>query len=183
VSEIGFSQDPWTPFGGPGHFNDPDMLVIGWVGWGPDLHSTRLTADEQYSHITLWCMLASPLLIGCDMDRLDPFTLNLLTNDEVLAINQDALGRQGRRVKAQGPIDIYRKDLEDGGAALALFNRGGAPHTIHLKLDRIGFNGKLKVRDLWRQKDLGVFKIEGYPTQDFTVTIAPHSAELFKVSQ
>ncbi len=93
VSEIGFNQDPWTDFGGPGHWNDPDMLVVGHVGWGPQLHASRLTPAEQYSHLSLWCLLSAPLLIGCDLERLDPFTLNLLTNDEVLAVDQDALGR------------------------------------------------------------------------------------------
>lgn len=177
VSEIGFSQDPWTAFAGPGHFCDPDMLVIGWVGWGESLHYTKLTAAEQYSHITLWSVLGAPLLIGCDLDRLDPFTLNLLTNDEVIAVDQDALGKQGRRVTTIGAIDVYKKELEDGSSAIAFFNRGDAKHTITAKLDRIGLNGDLKIRDLWRQKDLGTFKV------DFPVTIEPHSAELFKVSK
>ena len=73
------------------------MLVVGHVGWGPQLHATKLTPDEQYTHISMWCLLSAPLLIGCDMERLDPFTLNLLTNDEVLALDQDALGKQAKR--------------------------------------------------------------------------------------
>ncbi len=82
-------------------WNDPDMLVVGKVGWGPNLHPTRLTPNEQYTHISLWCLLCSPLLIGCDMTQLDDFTLSLLTNDEVLEVNQDPLGKQAARV-AQG---------------------------------------------------------------------------------
>ena len=82
----------------PGHWNDPDMLVVGKVGWGPNLHPTGLTPDEQYTHITLWCLLSAPLLIGCDMTQLDDFTLSLLTNDEVLAVDQDPLGKQATRI-------------------------------------------------------------------------------------
>ena len=96
MTGIGFSQGKCSPYAAPGHWNDPDMLVVGWVGWGPALHCTRLTPDEQYTHITLWCLLSSPLLIGCDLSQLDPFTLNLLTNDEVLAVNQDPLGKTGQ---------------------------------------------------------------------------------------
>ena len=96
----------------PGRWNDPDMLVVGWVGWGPALHYTRLTPDEQYTHISLWCLLSSPLLIGCDLNQLDPFTLNLLTNDEVLAVNQDPLGKQAIQVKANVIYQVWVKELE-----------------------------------------------------------------------
>jgi alpha-galactosidase len=155
VSEIGFTQDRWAPFGGPGHWNDPDMLVVGYVGWGPELHLTHLTPDEQYTHISLWCLLSAPLLIGCDMDRLDPFTLNLLGNDEVLALDQDALGRPAVRVATVGPVDILMKELEDGGRALGFFNRGGQEYSTEFnKLNYLGLGGKHHVRDLWRQKDL-----------------------------
>jgi len=92
VSGIGFSQDRWAPFAGPGYWNDPDMLVVGMVGWGTP-HPTKLTPDEQYTHISLWCLLSAPLLLGADLDKLDDFTLSLLTNDEVLAVNQDSLGK------------------------------------------------------------------------------------------
>jgi alpha-galactosidase len=174
VSEIGFNQDLWTNFGGPGHWNDADMLVIGYVGWGPQLHATRLTPNEQYSHLSLWCLLSAPLLIGCDLDRLDPFTLNLLTNDEVLAIDQDGLGKSARRVATSGPIDIYKKELEDGGVAIGYFNRGGAVHTLTSKLDRIGLAGRQRVRDLWRQKDLPE------ALNELAVRVEPHGVMLYK---
>jgi alpha-galactosidase len=152
------------------------MLVVGWVGWGPQLHATRLTPAEQYTHISLWCMLSAPLLIGCDLERLDAFTLNLLTNDEVIAINQDALGRSARRIATLGAIDVFQKELDDGGVALGFFNRGDVAHTITAKLDRLGLGGRRTVRDLWRQKDAGEF------TNDLPVTVEPHDAVLYKVT-
>jgi alpha-galactosidase len=176
VSAIGFNQDAWTGFGGPGHWSDPDMLVLGYVGWGPQLHATRLTHAEQYTHISLWCMLSAPLLIGCDLDRLDAFTLNLLTNDEVLAVDQDPLGKSARRIATLGAIDVYSKQLEDGGTVLGFFNRGDVPHTVTAKLDRLGFDGRRLVRDLWRQKDVGVFET------DLPVTVEPHDVMLLKVT-
>ncbi len=100
MSGIGFGQAGHEPYAGPGHWNDPDMLVVGKVGWGPSLHPTRLKPDEQVTHITLWSLLAAPLLIGCDMSQMDDFTLALLTNDEVLDVNQDPLGKQAGRVGA-----------------------------------------------------------------------------------
>src|SRR5206468_3814965 len=103
-----------------------DMLVVGYVdvGRGRNLHPTYLSPNEQYTHISLWCLLASPLLIGCDMTKLDDFTLNLLTNDEVLEVNQDPLGRQAGRVAQSGSVEIWAKDMEDGSKAVGLFNRG-----------------------------------------------------------
>jgi alpha-galactosidase len=176
VSAIGFNQDAWTAFGGPGHWNDPDMLVLGYVGWGPQLHATRLTPAEQYTHISLWCLLSAPLLIGCDLERLDAFTLNLLTNDEVLALDQDPLGRSAHRVATLGAVDVYSKELEDGGSALGFFNRGDVPHTVTAKLDRLGFGGRWRIRDLWRQKDVGEFTI------DLPVTVEPHDVVLYRLT-
>lgn len=124
MSRLGFNQTKWAPFVGPGHWIDPDMLVVGLVGWGPRLHYTRLTADEQYTHISLWSLLSSPLLIGCDIAQLDDFTLSLLTNDEVISVNQDPLGKQGMPVAGVGDVVIYAKPLEDGSMAVGLFNKG-----------------------------------------------------------
>jgi alpha-galactosidase len=126
MSRIGFGQDKWGEFSGPGHWNDPDMLVVGHVGWGPKLHPTQLTPDEQYTHITLWSLLAAPMLIGCDMTQLDDFTLSLLSNDEVIAVNQDALGKQARRIGDDGNdgTEAWARPLSDGTIAVGLFNRG-----------------------------------------------------------
>ena len=109
LSGIGFRQGGHEKVVGPGHFDDPDMLIAGKVGWGPNLHPTRLTANEQYTHISLWCLLCSPLLIGCDMTQFDDFSLGLLTNDEVLEVNQDPLGRQASRVSKEGTAEVWAK--------------------------------------------------------------------------
>jgi alpha-galactosidase len=167
VSGIGFSQDRWAQFNGPGHWNDPDMLVVGMVGWGTP-HPTKLTPDEQYTHISLWCLLSAPLLLGADLDKLDEFTLSLITNDEVLAVNQDSLGKQATRVAGEGDLLVYAKDLEDGSKAVGLFNRSEMESEITAPFSAIGVNGKQIVRDLWRQKDIGEF--EG----QFKASVAAH---------
>ena len=174
MSGIGFKQDRAAPFAGPGHWNDPDMLVVGQVGWG-HLHPTRLTPDEQYTHISLWCLLSAPLLIGCDMEKLDDFTLNLLGNDEVLALDQDALGKEAVCVSSNGDIRVYAKDLDDGTKAVGLFNLGEAPASVTVNWSDLGISGAQLVRDLWRQKDLGGFD------KEFTATVAPHGVVLVKI--
>jgi alpha-galactosidase len=181
ISEIAFIQDPWASFAGPGHWNDPDMLEIGYVGGGPNLHPTCLTPDEQYTHLTMWCLLSAPLLIGCDLERLDSFTLNLLANDEVLALDQDALGKQAVRVATFGPVDVYLKELEDGSRALGFFNRASAPQSIEYKnLDSLGFKSLLHVRDLWRQINLP--DIADLSKDALKMTIAGHGAQLYKLT-
>jgi alpha-galactosidase len=157
MSGIGFAQNEMAPHAGPGHWNDPDMLVVGKVGWGPSLHDTHLTPNEQYTHISLWCLLCAPLLIGCDLTQLDDFTLNLLTNDEVLEVNQDPLGEQAHRVAQNGSFEVWAKKMEDGSVAAGLFNRGETAGTVTANWADLNLSGKLRVRDLWRQKDLGAF--------------------------
>jgi alpha-galactosidase len=182
IAEIAFSQDRWAPYAGPGHWNDPDMLEVGYVGGGPNLHPTHLTPDEQYTHITMWCLLSAPLLIGCDLERLDPFTLSLLTNDEVLAVDQDALGKPATRVATLGSVDVYLKKLEDGGKALGFFNHDAAPQTIEFSpSNELGFNQPQRVRDLWRQTDLPDLKNPARNT--WTVTVPGHGAELYKLAR
>jgi len=176
MSKKGFGQDKWEPYAAPGHWNDPDMLVVGRVGWG-NPHPTGLTPDEQYTHITLWCLLSSPLLLGCDLDKLDDFTLGLLTNDEVLAVNQDALGEQALCIARIGDRRVYAKDLEDGSKAVGLFNLGAEPATVTVKWSDLKLSRKRAVRDLWRQKNLGRFSGE------FSLTVAPHGAELVKIGK
>ncbi len=155
LSSIGFSQAGLEAYAKPGNWNDPDMLIVGHVGWGPALHPTRLTPNEQYTHISLWCLLASPLLIGCDLEQLDEFTLSLLTNDEVLEVNQDPLGRQAGRVAIAGKTEVWAKQMEDGSLAVGLFNRGETAATVTAEWSALGLSGKQVVRDLWRQKEIG----------------------------
>ena len=175
MSGIGFRQDKAAPLAKPGNWNDPDMLIVGEVGWGKT-HPTRLSVDEQYTHISLWCLLSAPLLIGCDMTKLDDFTLNLLSNDEVLAIDQDALGKETTCVSTNGDVRIYAKDLEDGGRALGFFNLGVTPLPLDLKqLASLGFGGQQHVHDLWRQSDV--------PVNDTPAIMIPaHGVVLYKVT-
>jgi alpha-galactosidase len=155
LSGIGFKQAGHEPFAGPGHWNDPDMLIVGMVGWGPSLHPTHLTPNEQYTHISLWCLLCSPLLIGCDMTQLDDFTLSLLTNDEVLEVSQDPLGKQAARLQVDGQKEVWAKAMDDGSLAVGLFNRGSSPMTVTADFSKLGLTGTQRVRDLWRQQDVG----------------------------
>jgi alpha-galactosidase len=179
MSKIGFNQDKAEPFAKPGNWNDPDMLVVGQVGWG-HLHPSRLTPDEQYTHISLWCLLSAPLLIGCDMTKLDDFTLNLLCNDEVLALDQDALGKSATCVLTNGDVRVFEKELEDGGRALGFFNLGSAQANLDFnQFVQIGFTGKQHVRDLWRQSDLpDVDAVGGI----LTMTIPVHGVLLYKLT-
>ena len=184
LSESGFGQDLWAPSAGPGHWNDPDMLVIGPVGVGnggagwDKTHASRLTADQQYSHISLWCLLSAPLIQGCDLEHLDPYTLGLLTNDEVLAIDQDELGKEAVRVGADGAVDFYMKPLVDGSYALGIFNRGEQPATLGMsKLSRMGMKGNLTARDLWRQQD-----VQDFNPAKTTFTVPANGVVLLKLS-
>ncbi len=155
MAGIGFRPLNDAPFAGPGHWNDPDMLVVGQVGWGPHLHPTRLTPNEQYTHISLWCMMSAPLLIGCDMTQMDPFTVSLLSNDEVIALDQDPLGKQAARVwQSPDGVEAWAKPLADGSTAVGLFNRTAAPMAVTVKWSDLHLAGPQRARDLWRQKDL-----------------------------
>jgi len=168
MSGIGFGQNGLEPWAGSGHWNDPDMLEVG---------NGTLTPDENYTHMTLWCMLSAPLLIGCDMSRMRPFITSLFTNDEVLAVDQDALGKQGWRASQQGAAEVWMKPLADGATAFAFFNRGPAPAAVSVQWSDLKLAGPQRVRDLWRQKDLGA-QPDGYSAQ-----VAAHGAELFKASR
>ena len=156
-----YSKNELHKFGGPGAWNDPDYLLLGYLSnWKGQTVPTPLTPDEQYTHMSLWCLLAAPLILSGDITRLDEFTLSLLTNDEVLAVDQDPLGKPGRRVSQDGALEVWSKELEDGSRAVGLFNRGDAPTGVKAKWADLGVSGKQTVRDLWRQKDLGTFESE-----------------------
>jgi alpha-galactosidase len=179
MSKIGFNQDKAEPYAKPGNWNDPDMLVVGQVGWG-NLHPSRLTPEEQYTHISLWCLLSAPLLIGCDMTKFDDFTLNLLENDEVLALDQDALGKSATCVLTNANVRVYEKELEDGGRALGFFNLGATPANLDFnQLAQIGFTGTQHVRDLWRQSNLPDVDVANGV---LPMTIPTHGVMLYKLT-
>ena len=169
METIGFSQAGLSSFASPGHWNDPDMLEVGNGG---------MNTDEYRTHISLWAILAAPLLAGNDLTSMTPETVALLTNKEVIAVDQDRAGRQGDRVSAVGPIEIWVRSLADGSKAVGIFNRHPGPlsATVDFK-KQLGFNHAVKVRDLWQQKD-----IEN-PGNSFTATIPGHGVVLLRVSQ
>jgi alpha-galactosidase len=177
MSKIGFGQNGLEEYAGQGHWNDPDMLVVGKVGWGPDLHKTRLTPDEQVTHMTLWSILAAPLLLGNDMADMDAFTKDLLKNHEVLEVNQDPLGEQGARRAKNGKTEVWSRPLWDGTMAVGLFNRGEDEKEVVAKWQDLGISGKQPVRDLWRHKDLGSF------AGSFSAKVPAHGAMLLKVGK
>lgn len=175
VTEIWKEHLRWAPFSGPGHWADADMLVVGKVGWGAP-HPTKLTPDEQYTHISLWCLWSSPLLIGCPLDQLDDFTRNLLTNDEVLALNQDPLGKMAKQLPHDGNDRVLVKDLEDGSKAVGLFNTGEEPNTVEVTWQQLGITGNQVVRDLWRQNNIGTYN------NGFEAVVRPHGVILIKIT-
>ena len=176
LNKIGFGQADLFPWAGPSAWNDPDMLVVGTVGWGPRVRPSRLSPNEQVTHVTLWAVLAAPLLLGSDMAQLDPLTLDLLTNEEVLAVNQDPLGKQGRRVKAdEDGREVWVRELEDGTLAVALFNRGAEPARVELRFVDLGLTAPQAVRDLWAKKDLGRL------SEGWGAVVPRHGAVLLKV--
>jgi alpha-galactosidase len=177
ISRIGFKQPEIAQFGGPGHWNDPDMLVVGVVGWGPFHHSTRLTQAEQVTHITVWAMEAAPLLIGCDMTKLDRFTLDLLTNDDVLDVDQDPLGKEATVRTRTDDYEIWSRPLFDGTMAVAMFNKTTDPQEISAQWSELGIKGSQHVRDLWLRKDLGDF------SGVFKATVPPHGAVMLKIGR
>ena len=174
VSNIGFNQDKWAAAQSVGHFNDPDMLVIGYVGWGKP-HPTKLTPDEQYAHFSLWCLLSSPLLLGFDAEKIDPFTLSLITNDEVIAIDQDVLCKQATKVSSKDSLELFAKPLSDGNVAIGLFNRSMHPAKVKAQWKDIGIEGKRTVRDLWRQKNIAT------ADKEFEAEVASHGVVLVKL--
>ena len=175
LSDIGFSQDKCSSYSQPGRWNDPDMLVVGKVGWGPSLHNTHLTPSEQYTHISLWALLSAPLLIGCDLSQLDDFTLNLLTNDEVIDIDQDPLGKGASRVVKNTDYQVWVKQMEDGSIAVGIFNLSNDVKKITVNWNELNLKGSKTFRDVWRQKDLGKYK------DSFTTTVSSHGVMLVRV--
>lgn len=191
VTAIGCFQDVCAFKTKPGNYNDADMLVVGklGLGWGEKVHETKLSPDEQYSHVSLWSILSSPLLIGCDMNDMDDFTLNLLTNDEVISVNQDPLVRPANKILTPEG-QIWYKELEDGSVAVGLFNIDpcfilwdqnenekiqNEKHKMTLNFADINLKGRYIVRDLWRQQDLGLFN------DSFSTEVAYHGVTFVRL--
>lgn len=155
MSLIGFSQDGLEKYAGPGHWNDPDMLEIGNGG---------MNANQYRTQMSLWSILAAPLLAGNDLTKMDATTKSILINKEVIAVDQDKLGIQGHRLQ---PLQIWVRPLSGGAKAVAIFNfvtdDEAEPTTLWLK--DVGFNGPVHARDLWAHKDLGILR------NSYTVTV------------
>ena len=169
-SEVGHA-----PYGGAGHWNDPDMLQVGIVGFG-HTHASRLSKNEQITHISMWCLFASPLLIGCDMTRLDPFTLAILTNDEALDLDQDPLGQEASLVfKDDHDGEVWARPLSDGTWAVGLLNGAPEDEILTVRWSDVGITGSQKVRDLWLHENVGTF--DG----SYSVSVPSHGTVLLKI--
>ncbi len=168
MAQIGFSQAGLAKFAAPGHWNDPDMLEVGNGG---------MNAEEYRTHMSLWAILAAPLLAGNDLAKMTPETVALLTNRDVIAIDQDPAGKQGDRVSAEGPVEIWSRTLADGSKAIGVFNRHPGPMTTVVDFRKLGFTRPVKAKDLWQGKDLGSI---GAP---YTVKLPGHGVLLLRVSQ
>ncbi len=169
MSLIGRSQAGLEKFAGPGHWNDPDMLEVG---------NGRLNHDENMTHMTLWAMLAAPLIAGNNLTQMTPEIAAILMNKEVIAIDQDTLGKQGSRVYAEGPVEIWAKPLKGGAKAVAIFNFGETASEmrgIRLHLKEMGFAGAVTARDVWAAKELGKVK------DDTKFTVPRHGVVLLEV--
>ena len=185
-----FTLDKWGPYGGPGHWNDPDMMILGNVTTGAKLHPTRLTPNEQYSHVSLFSLLAGPILIGCPIEQLDAFTLNLLSNDEVIEVNQDPLGKSARLVLEEQGVQVWLKQLEDGAYAVGIFNTadfGKTPASYFrwedeqaanytLDFNKLKLTGSYNVRNVWTQKEAAA------NAKSFKATVPHHGVVMLKLT-
>jgi len=165
MSAIGFSQAGLARFAGPGHWNDPDMLEVGNGG---------MNTEEYRTHMSLWAILAAPLLAGNDLATMTPETVALLTNRDVIAIDQDKAGKQGDRVWAEGPIEVWVRPLADGSKAVGIFNRHPGPMSPTIDLAKLGITGK--ARDVWQAKDLTL-------SSTYKQTIPGHGVVLLRVAK
>jgi alpha-galactosidase len=167
MSEIGFNQNRLAPYAGPGHWNDPDMLEIGNGG---------MTTTEYRTHFSLWCLLAAPLMAGNDLRTMSADTLAILSNREVIALDQDVLGHQGERLASRDDIEIWGKPLHDDGRAIGVFNRNDAPKAVALTWKDLGLAAPPKsARDLWQHRDLPV------AAAGWSGTILAHDVLLLRV--
>jgi alpha-galactosidase len=166
MAEIGFGQSGLERFAGPGHWNDPDMLEVG---------NGKMGHDEYLTHMSLWCLLAAPLLAGNDLSTMTTETREILTNPEVIAIDQDPAGLQAYVVAEEGPLAVWVKPLADGGKAVGLFNRGESAMPVTAHFRDVGVGDAVSVRDLWARKDLGIVR------EHFKAVVPKHGVVLVKM--
>jgi alpha-galactosidase len=175
---VGFANATLDSSAGPGGWNDPDYILIGTVGDANNIEQpakpTDLTPDEQYSYMSMWSLMASPLFFSGDMTKLDAFTLNILCNSEVIDIDQDPLGKQGLIVHKSAQELILAKQLEDGSLAVGLFNLTEEPSSISVNWKDLARTGRQTVRDLWRQKDIGIYD------NSFESRVQPHGVVMVR---
>ncbi len=172
-----YGRNEVQKYAGPGAWNDPDYILLGYLhNWKTrTMEPTRLTPNEQYTHVSLWSLLSAPLIFSGDIARLDDFTLGLLCNDEVIDVDQDPLGRSALRAAKQGGLEVWAKEMEDGSKAVGLFNRNEDEQKVTARWSDLGLSGKQIVRDLWRQKDLGQFEGE------FSAPVGRHGVVLVRL--
>jgi alpha-galactosidase len=163
---IGFAQKGLERYAGPGHWNDPDMMEVGNGG---------MKDNEYRMHMSLWCLLAAPLIAGNDLTAMTPETLAILTNAEAIAVDQDPLGTQGRAIYEEGPVAIIEKPLAEGSHAVGLFNREQGTIKVSVKFSDLGLAEDATVRDLWQHKDLGPFH------GSFSADVPQHGALLLRI--
>ena len=171
-----YSTDSLHLYAGPGGWNDPDYLLLGYLSnWKGGTAPTPLTPNEQYTHVSLWSIVAAPLIFSGDITRMDDFTISLLTNDEIIEVDQDPLGKPGFRVSKDGDLEVWKRFLEDGSIAVGLFNRGEKPAKVAARWTDLGITGRQKLRDLWRQQDLGSHE------EMFSTEVGRHGAFMLRM--
>ena len=176
---IGLSNAQHWEYAGPGHWNDPDYILIGFYGSARGMgeaQRAKLTSDECYSYVSMWSLMAAPLFFSGDMARLDTFTVNVLCNSEVIGVDQDVLGRQGRVVRQTADEFILAKPLEGGSAAVGLFNLSETPREMKITWADLDFQGVCRVRDLWRQKDVGTMRTH------YSTRIPTHGVSMMQIT-
>lgn len=173
----GFGLEGKQSYHKPGQYNDPDYILIGILSnWKGQRIPTPLTPDEQYTHVTLWSLLAVPLIFSGDITQMDEFTLSLLTNDELIEVNQDPLCIQAHCIKKEGDVQVWMKALEDGSRAVGIFNMDDVFHKEATILwSELGIEGEHRVRDIWRQEDIGMLK------DSFKTRINPHGCIALRI--
>jgi alpha-galactosidase len=175
---IGLSNARHYTYAKPGRWNDPDYILIGWVGSARKMGEgvpVALSGNQQYQYMSMWTLMAAPLIFSGDMTKLDDFTLNVLCNAEVIEVDQDPLGKQGRIVTQTDDFFVMVKELSDGSRAVGLFNTCEVEMPVKVTWTELGVEGKQRVRDLWRQKELG-----GYD-HEFARTVPRHGVELIRL--